>query len=83
MLLMQLQKKRILHQKMKFLIKDFFSKRDQIRRKLKTFTEKILNGKLYFFLQQERKKEVNKNNVNKKSFIGKVKSGKQARIIKL
>ena len=36
-----------------------------------------------FFLQQERKKEVYKNNVNKNSFIGKVKSGKQARIIKL
>ena len=56
MLLMQLQKKRILHQKMKFLIKDFFSKRDQIRRKLKTFTEKILNGKLYFFFATGEKK---------------------------
>ena len=32
-------------QKMKFSIKDFFSKCDQIRRKL---TEEILNGKLHF-----------------------------------
>ena len=36
-------------QKMKFSIKDFFSKCDQIRRKLLvTFTEEILNGKLHF-----------------------------------
>ena len=33
-------------QKMKFSIKDFFSKYDQIRRV--TFTEEILNGKLHF-----------------------------------
>ena len=33
-------------QKMKFSIKDFFSKCDQIRRI--TFTEEILNGKLHF-----------------------------------
>ena len=33
-------------QKMKFSIKDFFSKCDQIRRV--TFTEEILNGKLHF-----------------------------------
>ena len=35
-------------QKMKFSIKDFFSKCDQIRRNcgLVTFTEKIFNGKL-------------------------------------
>ena len=40
-------------QKMKFSIKDFFSKRDQIRRKqdLVAFTEKILNVKLHFFTQ--------------------------------
>ena len=40
-----------LHKKMKFSIKDFFSKCDQIQRKLHgllTFTEKILNGKLHF-----------------------------------
>ena len=38
-------------QKMKFSIKDFFSKCDQIRWKtadLVTFTDEILNGKLYF-----------------------------------
>ena len=39
-------------QKMKCSIKDFFSKCDQIRRKLLlkkiTFTEEILNGKLHF-----------------------------------
>ena len=36
-------------QKIKFSIKDFFSKCDQIRRKLLvTFTEEILNGKLHF-----------------------------------
>ena len=38
-------------QKMKFSIKDFFSKCDQIRRflvTLVTFTEEVLNGKLYF-----------------------------------
>ena len=41
----------ILAQKMKFSIKDFFSKCDQIRKKsadLVTFTEKIFNRKLYF-----------------------------------
>ena len=37
-------------QKMKFSIKDFFSKFDQIRRKLDlvSFTQEILNGKLHF-----------------------------------
>ena len=45
-------------QKMKFSIKDFFSKCDQIRSSLKnsqfpvsqfpTFTEEVLNGKLHF-----------------------------------
>ena len=35
-------------QKMKFSVKDFFSKCDQIRSKPVTFTEEILNGKLYF-----------------------------------
>ena len=34
-------------QKMKFSIKDFFSKCDQI-----TFTEEILNGKLYFLCNE-------------------------------
>ena len=38
-------------QKMKFSIKDFFSKCDQIRSVLKKFTEEILNGKLHFFVQ--------------------------------
>ena len=38
-----------LHKKMKFSIKDFFSKCDQIRSFL--FTEEILNGKLQFFVQ--------------------------------
>ena len=38
-------------QKMNFFMKDFFSKCDQIRSflpDLVTFTEEILNGKLYF-----------------------------------
>ena len=35
-------------QKMKFSIKDFFSKCDQIPADLVTFTEEILNGKLHF-----------------------------------
>ena len=35
-------------QKMKFSIMGFFSKCDQIRRKLVTFTEEIFNGKLHF-----------------------------------
>ena len=38
-------------QKMRFSIKDFFSKCDQIRRKIAdlfTFTEEILNGKPHF-----------------------------------
>ena len=43
-------------QKMKCFIKDFFSKCDQIQKKLRpqktarlvTFTKEILNGKLYF-----------------------------------
>ena len=35
-------------QKMTFSIKDFFSKCNQICRKLKKFTEEILNGKLHF-----------------------------------
>ena len=34
--------------KMKFSIKAFSSKCDQIRRKEVTFTEEILNGKLHF-----------------------------------
>ena len=36
-------------QKMKFPIKDFFSKCDQKTADLVTFTEEILNGKLHFF----------------------------------
>ena len=39
-------------QKMKFYIKDLFSKCDQIRRKLRAYlvtcTEEIFNGKLHF-----------------------------------
>ena len=35
-------------QKMKFLINDFFSKCDQIRTDLVTFTEEIINEKLHF-----------------------------------
>ena len=40
----QLHANTVITQKMKFSIKDFFSKCDQIR----TFTEEILNGKLHF-----------------------------------
>ena len=48
------QMKPALHKKMRFSITDFFSKCDQIRRKLRetadlvTFTEEIRNGKSYF-----------------------------------
>ena len=35
-------------QKMKFFINDFFSKCDQIRADLVTFTEKIINEKFHF-----------------------------------
>ena len=43
---------------MKFSIKDFFHKFDQIRRKLKkvTFTEEILNGKLQFLCSVSKMK---------------------------
>ena len=44
-----------LQQKMKFCIKNFFNKCNQIRSLLRiwsvTFTEKILNGKRHFFVQ--------------------------------
>ena len=39
-------------QKMKFSIKDFLSKFDQVRRKMRIWShlpEEILNGKLHFF----------------------------------
>ena len=42
-------------QKMKFSIKDFFSKRGQIRKKtadLVTFTEESLNGKFHFLCSE-------------------------------
>ena len=42
--------------KMKFFMKDFFSKYYQIRsflRNLVTFTEEILNGKLHFSLSEQ------------------------------
>ena len=41
----------LIAQKMRFPMKNFFSKCDQIRRKLRIwshFTEEILNGKVYF-----------------------------------
>ena len=40
---------------MKFFMKNFLSKSDQIQRKLRdllTFTEEILNGKLHFLKMQ-------------------------------
>ena len=42
-------------QKMKFYIKGFFSKCDQIRRKLVTFAEEIFNGKLHFLCSDCKK----------------------------
>ena len=39
-------------QKMKFSIKDFFSKYDQIRCGFGQFTEEILNGKLHFLCSE-------------------------------
>ena len=38
-------------QKLKFSIKDFFSKCDQICQDLVTFTEEMLNEKFHFFAQ--------------------------------
>ena len=37
--------------KVKFCIKDFFSKCDQFPADSVTFTEEVLNGKLHFFVQ--------------------------------
>ena len=37
---------------MKFSIKDFFSKCEQIRRKPFTFTKEVLNGKLHFLCSE-------------------------------
>ena len=54
-------------QKMKFSINDFFSKCDQIRRKLQdlvTFTEEILNGKLHFLCSA-----ITKNHMPKSSWF--------------
>ena len=48
------ERKRLIARKMKFSIKDFFSKYDQIRKfpaDLVTFTEEILNGKVPYFVQ--------------------------------
>ena len=49
--------------KMKFSIKDFFCKCDQIRRKLlkKWITEEILNGKVHFLCSDEKKTFHDKN----------------------
>ena len=53
---MKLKSKRNTAQKMKFSINDFFSKCDQIGRKLDllTFTEEILNGKLHFLCSENQ-----------------------------
>ena len=47
-------------QKMKFSLKDYFTKCDQIRRKLDlvTYTEEILNEKLYFLSSGSKGKSV-------------------------
>ena len=46
-------------QKMKFSIKDFFSKCDQIFPvDLAIFTEEILNGKLHFFVQCDEHEKI-------------------------
>ena len=49
-----------MHKKMKYSIKDFFSKCDQIRRKLDlvTLIEEILNGKLHFLCSDTYKIEL-------------------------
>ena len=54
-------------QKMKFSIKDFFSKCDQIIVDLATFTEEISNGKLHFFVQC-LKRHVTRNHISSKNF---------------
>ena len=43
-------------QKMKFSIKDFFSKCDQFPANLITFTEEILNGNLHFLCSKRSRK---------------------------
>ena len=47
---------------MKFPTKDFFSKWDQIRADLVTFTEGALNGKLHFFVQCVIRLKMSKKN---------------------
>ena len=44
---------------MRFSIKDFLSKCDQIRSDLVTFTEEILNGKLYFLCSDTTRRDEN------------------------
>ena len=48
------RERKITAQKMKFSIKDFFSKCDQMRspEDLVTFTKEILNGKLHFLCSE-------------------------------
>ena len=50
-------------QKMKFSSQDFFSKCEQIRRKLDlvTYTEEILNGKLHFLRSAKEEEESKKD----------------------
>ena len=48
---------------MKFSIKDFFSKCDQIPADLVTFTEEILNGKLPFFSSENKAVNLHVTNV--------------------
>ena len=60
---MKLRLLTITAKRMKFSIKDFFSKCDQIRRRLVTLTEEILNGKLHFLCS------VTKNNAKLHSSV--------------
>ena len=53
-------------QKMGFSIKDFFSKCDQIRRKLVTFTAEILNGKNHFLYSEKNCLKPHKKTIDEK-----------------
>ena len=65
-------------QKMKFSIKDFFSKCNQIRRfsaDLVTFTEEILNGRLHFLCSVEGCSQVSQIRSKNRSYKEKITTG--------
>ena len=55
-------------QKMKFSIKDFFSKCDQFPADLITFTDEILNGNLHFLCRERSRKSSHLDNFHVNHF---------------